>query len=283
MRIVIRILVGLLLTAGLAACGGSQPSANQASQPNQPNQIVPAEPAADQAGYVAPPELTGAVRGADGGVTLSGHAAPGARVRLASPEGQSIGVTAGPDGTWTTAMAPSATPRMFSLDVVVGGDDPARQRVIKAEGPVMVLPAPGPPAVTPRAGFGALPVGKPGALVIVAVDYDAGGGAAVAGLSPPRALVKLFIDGAQAGSDESDDRGRFAILAAARPVAPGMRTLQVSAGSATDQVQAAVAPPAPLVGQFYRAQREEGRWRIDWALTGGGVQTTLVFDERARP
>ena len=248
----------------IAACGGP------------PQRGGEADPPAQQTGYALPPELTDAVRGADGGVTLTGRAPPDSRVRLNSPEGQSLGATAGRDGSWTLSLPPSATPRMFALAAEVAG------RPMRAEGPVLVLPAPAPAAVTPRAGFGALAVGHATVPTIVALDYDAGGGAAVAGLAPPKASVRLLIDGMPAGSDQADERGRFAIMAVGGPVSPGERLVQVATDAGGAQARVALSAPTAPGAAAYLARREDGRWRIDWSLPGGGVQTTLVFDAGPR-
>ncbi len=252
------LLAGLCLC--LAACGGP------------PQRGGEAEPPAQQSAYAPPPELTDATRGADGGVTLSGRAPPESRVRLNSPEGQSLGATAGKDGAWSLALAPSATPRMFALSAEVAG------RPVRGEGPVLVLPAPGPPALTPRAGFGALAVGRATTPTIVALDYDAGGGAAVAGLAAPKSSVRLLIDGMPAGSDQADDRGRFAIMAVGGPVSAGDRLVQVTTDAGGAQARVGLSAPTAPGAAAYLARREDGHWRIDWSLPGGGVQTTLVFD-----
>lgn len=258
-----RVCIFSFLAAALAACDPPRKAEIQAAPLSEPT------------GYAAPPELTDAVRGADGAVTLAGKAQPETRVRLNSPEGEAIDVTVARDGTWTATLAPSPSPRMYAFAAEAAG------RSIRGEGPVLVLPAPGPPALSPRAGFGAVALGRAGRPVIVAFDYDSAGGAAVAGLAPPRASVRLLIDGTQAGSDQADDLGRFAIMAPGVTVAPGRRTLQVATAAAADEVQVMVSAPARPGPAAYLARREEGRWRIDWAVPGGGVQTTLVFDARA--
>jgi hypothetical protein len=152
--------------------------------------------------------------------------------------------------------------------------------VVRAEGAVLALPPPGPPVVLARAGFAALPLEGPSQrLQVTALDYDAGGGAAVAGVGPARARVRLTIDGAEAGLDQADARGRFAVIGASRPLLPGARRLRVEAdGGGRAEALAQVASVEPLGAAAYRAVRQDGGWRVDWARAGGGVQSTFVFD-----
>ncbi len=106
----------------------------------------------------------------------------------------------------------------------------------------------------------------------------------MAGVGPARARVRLTIDGAEAGLDQSDARGRFAVIGANRPLEPGPRRLHVEAdgggraGVLAADALAQISPVAPLAGSAFRAVRQDGGWRVDWARAGGGVQSTFVFD-----
>lgn len=257
-------IAGLLLVALLSACGPG--GAGGGAQGER-------SPAAADTGYVAPPTLIAAERRA-GRLLLSGRAPPGARVSLAAPEGGEAVATASEQGLWSIAVpAPVAAPAMYALSARIA------DRVVRGEGAVLALPPPGPPALVARPGFGAQPLGGPAAgLRIWALDYDAAGGAAVAGLGPAGARVRLSIDGVQAGLTQADARGRFAVLAAAAPMEPGRRRLRVETAAAAEEAQVMVSHAAPLGSSAYRAVREDAGWRVDWARAGGGVQTTLVFD-----
>jgi hypothetical protein len=91
--------------------------------------------------------------------------------------------------------------------------------------------------------------------------------------------VRLRIDGVAAGLDQADARGRFAVIGASRPLEPGQRRLRVEMGGGGQaEVVAQVSPVAPLAGSAFRAVRQDGGWRVDWARAGGGVQSTFVFD-----
>lgn len=165
---------------------------------------------------------------------------------------------------------------MYAFSAAIG------TRVLRAEGAVLLAPPPGPAALLVRAGYAALTVGGPERIPrVVTLDYDVGGAAAVAGFASPRAEVRLSLDGRPAGLDQADVSGRFGVLASNAPLAPGSRRLQVEANGVRAELTAQVSPAAPLAGAPFRAIREAGAWRVDWAPSGGGVQTTLVFDEPA--
>ena len=226
---------------------------------------------AEEAGYVAPPALTAATR-TERGVVLSGRAPATAEVRLASPQGQ-VYTAAAPDGRWTLRLPTPATPAMFAFMAELDG------RTIRGEGAVLVAPPPGPAALVLRPGFGAASVGTGAARPsIVAVDYDASGGAAVAGLAAPNAAVRLSVDGTPAGIGQADAAGHFSVMALNRTLAPGERRIDVETPGGRAQVRVTASAPEPLGGAAYRAVRQPQGWRIDWAPPGGGVQTSLVFD-----
>lgn len=249
----------------LAGCGGGEGGA-PAPAPS------PGETSAQDAGYLAPPALTGAVRGA-GNLTLTGTAPAGGQVRLASPDGRVLTADVDGRGGWTLTVPTPGAPSMFAFSAQTVG------RVVRGEGAVLLAPAPGPPALLLRPGFAALSVGlTPTGPVIVAVDYDASGGTAVAGLAAPNAPVRLSLDGVLAAGGQSDSQGRFAMMAANATLAPGARTIEVETTSGQADVRIMMSPPTPLEGAPYRAARQGGAWRIDWAPPGGGVQTSLVFD-----
>jgi len=232
---------------------------------------TPAFPAED-AGYMAPPILTQAGREA-GRLTLSGRAPPGAQVRLASPEGQVHAARAGGSGVWELVLPIPKAPSMLAFWAETG------DRAVRSEGALFVAPAPSPPALLLRPGFGALSLAGPREQPeLVAVDYDPSGGAAVAGLARPNAAVRLSLDGVQAGIGQADAQGRFAVVAANLTLEDGVRRIEVETPQGGAEAMIRVSPVQPLGSLVYRATRQTDGWRIDWAPPGGGVQTTLVFD-----
>lgn len=209
-------------------------------------------------------------------MTISGRAMVNAIVRLSSPEGQSWGMTSGSDGTWAFTAPVGAAPRMLALTSESEG------RVVHIDGALILLPAPGLPLVVARPGYGAAPVtGFKGKPAIVALDYDSGGGAMVAGVARPRALVRLFIDGQPEGETHADAQGRFSAPAVKHPVTPGAHEVRVETNDGAVMVAARVSRVEPLGSMAYRPVREEDAWRLDWRAAQEGVQSTLIFDSAA--
>lgn len=241
---------------------------------------APAIAPTDKGGYVAPPALTAAARDGDGETELSGLAPVGAEVRLRDPDGAAYSATADRDGSWAVRLPPSASPRMFAFEGAL--DD----RLLHAEGAILVLPAPGPPALLTRAGVGALPVSTGGGgLSILSIDEDGAGGGAVSGYAAPRAPVRLVLDDVAVGVGEADDQGRFTLLdlSARTPFSPGSHVIRVESRNAAVQGALVVEGPRALGDQPFAATRTANGWRIDWRIPGGGQQATLVFDLPSRP
>jgi hypothetical protein len=258
----------LAALAGLTATACSRPGEGAAG--GQADRVSP------NAGYTAPPTPALATRLANGNVRLSGTAPAGAQVRLAGPDGTALQAVAGADGTWGLILPPASEVRMFAVSAKAGAD------VLRAEGALIVLPAPATPAVLARAGFGAAALAPSGgAPQLVALDYDSSGGAAVAGLAAKGAEVRLSLDGDDAGIDQADDLGRFAIVAPNQRLSAGRHTVAVEASGGVVRVDTVYSAPQPLASPF-RAVRQSGAWRVDWSLPGGGVQTTVVFDPPAQ-
>ena len=252
------------LCLALAACGPAK--APSASAPPQPAE-------ATEAGYLAPPQLLSAAR-AGTVLRLSGQAPAGATVRFASPDGQAFAATAGAGGTWSLDLPGSAQPRMFALSAETGG------HVLRSEGAVIAAPAPAFPLLLARAGAAALPAGDgAGAPALVSLDYDSGGGVSVGGFAAPGAAIRLTVDGVQVGQGQADARGRFGVAVTGGQVRPGAHAFAVQTPAGTAGARIVLSAAAPLVAPF-RAAREAGGWRIDWAPPGGGAQTTVLFDLR---
>ncbi len=265
--------IGAVATALLALLGGCHRGADW-----RETHAVQAEAPADPE-YTAPPEATAVHASAQGGVIVSGRAAPGVRVRLASPTGQAIGATADDSGAWSVALPSGDSVRLYGLAEDISG------RLVQAEGYVALLPAPGASAVLLRAGTGARAAhAASGALRIAAVDFDSGAGV-VSGEAKPNAPVRLTVDGVAGGEARADASGRFAVSVATmlKPgesflLKPGAHALAVESGGASARARVSVSRPEPVKGGPFRARRVAEGWRIDWITPGGGVQSTLVLD-----
>ena len=258
------------LAAATSACDGLRPATSVSAVAAATDD---GSPTAASAGYAAPPSLTAVTRRA-GGIEVRGSAQPGAQVSLAAPDGAAGQAVADARGAWRLILPAAETPRMFALSAESGG------RVVRAEGAVVALPAPGAPVLIARPGAAALPAPSRNARpVIAAIDYDAGGAAAVAGSAAPNARVQLSVDGQPSDAVTTDASGRFALAGPrTQPLSAAAHLFVVQTPAGATQASITLKPPADLKAQVYRAVRDAEGWRIDWRLPGGGVQTTLVVE-----
>lgn len=249
----------LLALPLIASCGeGAAPLAPAAKTPG-----AEADP-----GYLAPPTPTGA-RLEGGQVVLSGQAPPGARVRLATPEGEARFAQADAKGAWRLALPVAAQARIFGLSAVV------EKRTVQGEGYVLLTPT-GEPVLL-RAGAGALRLGGGGSQGVDAVDFDREGGAVVSGRAPAGAALSIHIDGRKFGEGRADGKGRYALALTQQPLAAGARQIDVF-GDATENPVVVDATPAPQLSEGpFRAASVAAGLRVDWMTPGGGAQSTILL------
>ena len=250
-----------LFAAGLlmAGCGGKVS-----------NPLGPRPPVAD-AGYLASPAPL-AVRLAGAGVVLSGSAAPGARVRLATPQGQALFADADRQGRWTIDLGGVAEPRIFGLSAAVAG------RQMQAQGYVLVT-AQGRAALL-RAGAGARRFDPARGSGLRTIDFDGGGGVEISALVPPGATVILRLDGRQLAQGQADAAGHSDAslpgAGASAPVRRGLHQIQVYGDGFSDTVSFQLSVAPPLAQGPLRSQLTSAGLRVDWMTPGGGVQSTLL-------
>lgn len=250
-------LAGLIPLIGLAACS------RVASGPEAGSSAANAE-----AAYVAPPVVL-AAQPSSGGVVLSGSAAPLAKVNLGAPSGEIITAEADGKGAWTATVPLSDQVRFYGLRMNV------EDRVVQSEGYLVLTPN---GAAQLRSGGGARVIAPASRRPrILAIDYDAGGGAVVSGVGTPNAYVGLRVDRAARGESTVDAQGRFAIPLL-QPLSMGGHEFEVAAEGGEDTARADVSRPAAPSGGPYQATRFGGGWRIDWVTPNGGLQTTLLTD-----
>ncbi|MFL5295121.1 MAG: hypothetical protein ACJ798_01950 [Phenylobacterium sp.] len=221
--------------------------------------------------YVAPPEPD-TVRRDAGGVVLSGLAPPGARIRLARPNGEAAFATANPQGRWTIPLGPSGDPRIFGLSVT------SRGRVAQAQGYLLVTP--NGQAALLRAGASAIRIDAVPGPGLRSIDFDVGGGLEIAVAAPPRATVIVRLDGRQAAQGRADEDGRYvaSLPPAGQPaIRPGPHQVQIMGDGFADSASFAVSPPAPLAQGPLHSQFTPAGLRVDWMTPGGGVQSTILI------
>jgi hypothetical protein len=247
--------------AALAACSG-----DGAADINASND---AAQAGDQ-GFQLAPDLTGAVRAADGKITLSGRAAPGAAVRLESPTGDAQFATADSRGAWGMVVSASSGARLFALSMSDAG------RVSPATGYLFVMPD-GAVARLDAGGGSAMLTPDTATRVSLTLDYDNRAAATLSGAASAGEPESLRVDGIERGQATPDAGGRF-VLALNEPLTAGSHDFELTGGGrAGVRFSAAISAPAQLQGSFAAAPIAGG-WRVDWVTPGGGEQTTLVFE-----
>ena len=240
----------------LSACGGGTSGPDAAPKPE----------AAD-AGYSAPPEITG-VQPGGGRVMLTGKAVPGSTVRLATPQGGAMEATADAQGGWRLTAAATPQGGLYALSERLGG------HAVQAEGYVLVTPR-GDGALL-RAGAGAIRLGPKLPLAgVTAVDFDRAGAAVVSGRGPAGGAISARLDGRKVGESRIDPQGRFAI-ALLTTLGPGSHSIKVFGESVDASVTVDASPAAPLTSGPIRATATSGGLRVDWMTPGGGVQSTVL-------
>ena len=258
----------LAVAAAAAALGGcTRPGPAQAAA------AAASSSASPPADYLPPPEILRVIRGADGVTALSGSGGAGATVHLASPDGSALVTSIDRSGGWSLTLPAARTPRLYSVSEQIGG------RLTRARGYLAVLPSPAPAAVVLRPATAAAPIGSGSRLSVSAIDFDSSGAAVVSGRSRPGEMVRLRLDGAEAGEDRADAAGMYGV-ALPQALKPGPHVLTAVVGNLHASASLVVEPRAPIPSGPFAASRLAGAWRIDWVTPGGGIQSTVVFDPR---
>ncbi len=254
-------LAALIAAVGVASC---QRQTTSAPAP------LGAQTLSNEASYLAPPRVL-SVRGSpDGTLAVSGSAPLRSIVEIVSPEGEQAHAVTDGRGRWTLRLAGASTPRLYAISAELAG------RTVHAEGALITAPGAVTPAVTVRAGYAASPLGSSRATAIASVDYDPSGFIAVAGSAPAHAQLALVVDGAPAAVGQAEVDGRYALLAANRRLSMGPHQLQVRSQGGGAVRQVTLEPPVALAAPYQAWPGPDG-WRVEWALNGGGVQTTLIL------
>ncbi len=228
----------------------------------------PAPAATSQVGYLTPPTVVSA-RVGGGQIALTGAAPAGARVRLATPQGEAVFADADAKGAWSLALPLAAEGRIYGLSATAG------PRTVQGEGYLLLTPTG--EAVLLRAGAGAVRVGRQGRSGVDAVDFDREGGAVVSGRAPAGADLRIHIDGDQTAEGRADAQGRYAV-ALPQPISAGGHKIDVFGDAAENSVSIDAAAAAPISSGPFRAAAVPGALRIDWMTPGGGVQSTLLLE-----
>ena len=226
-----------------------------------------------EAGFRAAPSLTEATRGADGAIAVAGEAAPDTAVRLENAAGGAVFATADAKGRWQASLPASSEERLFALSMSDGA------RLSPATGYLFVMPD-GAVARLAAGGGSAMLTPDTATRVSLALDYDNRAAATLSGAGAPSQTVALRVDGVERGQAPTDAAGRF-VLPLNQPLTAGPHDFELANGRGEVRFSAVIAAPAALHGPFLAAPITGG-WRVDWTTTGGGEQTTLVFEALAQ-
>ncbi|WP_372786220.1 hypothetical protein [Phenylobacterium sp.] len=232
---------------------------------------APDPAASEEVGDLTPPMPTGLKASADGW-RLSGTAPAGARVRLATPQGEALHAEADVRGRWAIALGPAAEARIFGLSAS------ARGHQIQSEGYVLVT-AEGQAAVL-RSGAGARRIDPAPGPGLRAIDFDRGGGLEISATAAPGATVILRLDGRQVAEGRADAAGRYDVSLPSQGsqsrILPGAHQAQVFGDGFSDAASFQVVAVPPLAQGPLRSQLTPAGLRVDWMTPGGGVQSTIL-------
>lgn len=219
-------------------------------------------------GYARAPQIL-SVTGSGGVATVSGQAVPEGRVRFLYGGQRAIGVTADSKGRFKADLPLSGQGGLFDVAVEDTG------RLVQAEGRLFIPPEAPQKAVLMRSGSSSLPVAPQG-QGIAFVDYDAAGAMMITGVAKPGAAISAVVDGeswpkqAQAATD-----GSFTAVTQIPPPGDTVAAVNVTVQAGGQSFQRAVPVSHPTAGDSVTPV--DGGWRVDWAVPGGGMQTTIVF------
>lgn len=222
---------------------------------------------------------------------LSGEAEPGAELNVRPDEVMEAGdttaegVRVSDDGEWSLELRIDPTqPQSLSVESRVG------EQRIAGDDTVIVLPAPGAGegiaqrplvAVTVPGGPSRIvqtPFGKPlreGALSLVAIDYDGGGGSLLAGRSDRAGTVELSSAGERLGEAVVTPDGWWYFIATGGS-SEGERSFEIVLREPSTDVAALSVVFEPLrPGEMLRQTPDS--WQLRRRLDGGGSQVTAIF------
>ena len=218
-------------------------------------------------GYASAPQITSVAAGAAGMIAITGKALPGARVRIQYDGGHNAGITADSRGGYRADLPLPAQGALYDIST----EDSGRQ--MPAEGRLFVPSSAPAKAVILRAGLPGRMLGDETESLAV-MDFDGGGALVLSGKVAPKTEVTLDVDNQGTASVVSDARGGYYLQVKVSPPAEGTTmSLSLVAGG----VNVRKVLPFANAASGDRITPVDGGWRVDWAVPGGGMQTTVVY------
>jgi hypothetical protein len=254
-----------------------------------------------------------------GDVVIAGRAAPGASVELlrnGEPHDRVVADASGQFAMVPPRLPPGNSELTLRSRLPDGRLATSKESVVVAleadlkNRPVVALMTPDKPSVvlskpaattaasTPGSTPGSTPPG--GAVMVDAVETEAGGKLFVSGRSSPRAAVRLYLNDSYQASTTAAANGRFAFTTVNEGIRPGsgyrVRLDEVDPGSGAIRSRAEVpfeaaslanspaasagSPAAVTTPKASTAivSRGDSLWRISRAAYGDGARYTVIYD-----
>jgi len=250
-----------------------------------------------------------------GDVVIAGRAAPGASVELlrnGEPHDRVVADASGQFAMVPPRLPPGNSELTLRSRLPDGRLATSKESVVVAleadlkDRPVVALMTPDKPSVVlskPAAPTAAsTPASTPpgGAVMVDAVETEAGGKLFVSGRSSPRAAVRLYLNDSYQASTTAAANGRFAFTTVNEGIRPGsgyrVRLDEVDPGSGAirsraevpfEAASAASSPAAsagspaavtPPKASTAVVSRGDSLWRISRAAYGDGARYTVIYD-----
>lgn len=243
---------------------------------------------------VEPPSFSVVSLGADGALSASGLAAPGATVTLSVDGKPRVQLRADERGEWLLVLADAFRPGDYGVSLDMRLPDAREQAsetmavvsaprrsfgapfiaLVRVDGPSRLLQAPG----------GA---GGP-SLLMEATDYRSDGSALLSGRAEPGAAVHVFRGEAALGTAQAGGDGRWALAVDAALLAedsddPKELRLVIKDEAGNERARVGAALPLPA-GKFALAETayarilaDDKQWRIGWRDGEGQVHQTTIY------
>ena len=223
---------------------------------------------------------------------LSGTAEPDAVVLIKNGDTRVRQVPTDGTGAWVAEIGfdPAQTLRLsaevFMDDIGINGDElvlripaPGAEDGL-AQRALILITAPGGPSRVVQTPFGSSRAA--GALQLASIDYDALGGAILAGRAAPGSRVSLLSSGRELGETDVSEDGRWFFIAT-DTLDTEMRKAFTLVQATPDGNAVEVSAEFAVLGPTEELRQDPDIWQVRRFLQGGGSQVTAVFAPVAVP
>jgi nucleoid-associated protein YgaU len=309
-RVLVGLAIAVLLLAGSAALvfrhGGNtsdeQAGRQSAAIPQGGSAVAPPDsikpnPSPQPSGI--PPSFDVVKVAPDGSAVIAGRAEPGSKVIVRDGDRVVGEVTADPRGEWVLVPEKPIPPgdRLLSLEASNprGGGAVTSNETVALSIPPSGSGQKGETAlavVLPRDGAGTARVlqrpddpaaGKPNALALDTVEYDARGRVVLSGRATPNATLQIYLGNELVATVTADGAGGWRATSAQ---SIGQRPLELrvdqmaEGGQVAQRLALPLTQPATLQlgpGQDYVVQRGNSLWQIAKRTYGAGTRYLIIY------